>query len=1574
MAKQKIVWTVLPYGYVPDGPRKGCLRLSIVVSPRLTPQAANEQVLAAFPEFLDWPDTLAGLKFAVEAGSAKIAADVISQTDASVWKDIFDAATFVDGFKFTDMRNVNLRSFAVRNVLKFVREKYEQLATTAGSERPRLLPWRDADPALKGMLEDLGVRTHKVNLGDRQVELPLPGFERFFDDKSRERPQRLVDQRVFSKQGIYGPPAFTPPVVGIDGNTVAGTTPIRALPPDWNPPAGGPDAAVMSQFRSAAEYDFYQANRFYARSENRTAYERIPSLAAAAPRPKPPQFDFHRIIASFGDYPALLRALGLVIDIALPADSAANPLLAALAASPQGQLDGVVGLLPSWEAAHDPADDAYPRTAFRLTRQRFLPRPRGAELRDGLLHLEGAGDHWGKGKSDYDVYQVDPDGAALKTTDFLLTAQNLVARSLDLKSDGRVTYTTGDRQAVAALRSGSIGVSCHGRAGRIALAAASAALKNDAFETSAAQSRKVVLFAEDVLRGYRVDVFTVSSGKWNSLNRRIGAYRLTKPDRSVDFGADEGYVKGPSTTSSEGTDEHYLHESLFRWAGWSLAAPRPGRTIIAEDGAGPGLQRERVGHVDEVAPNGSGVAARFVAEPRSLPRLRFGERYRFRARVVDLAGNSLALDDPSLGEFEQATNEVDYLRFEPVDPPALVQRDRLSEGESLERVVIRSNTDIDPESYLATPAFAAAIADPASAGFDYVADAVRHVVPPKTAQLQAEMHRLFDQAIGGAPADALAAYTLITEREPLSLFDVPGVMLVTPPSTTQATSTALPLALPGPGNPTGDRLAGGQYIIYPDTAPSAVLPTPYLPDDVACGIALRRVPGVTQPMSLGPGAAIVRAPNEELVLLVVFSGRWPDRTGLRIVVRERTAALDAGVCGETFADDGTPKWDPDARTLTLFVAKGRIERMRYSSFVFTGALASFGLRPDDPLDYLATLGIPSWITSSGARQQVQAMAALGCHWMITPDRPLVLVHATQQPVCSPQFLALSNNRPAGATFTDLSARLRMHGPSTGKFEIVADWSEIVDDPLRGPPERVAGEGQLGEINVPENFGNLFGLDEMIALNEQATIANLANPPMQQQRTRADQHEFGDTRFRLVRYRIRATTRFTEYLPAKLAEDRNNIIRLGDPVPGVQADRGALDDLGAPVLLNTAAGKREGFIVVPNSARPASPSLVYVLPTMRWAQDKGIDKARQSSTRNGNGLRVYLDRPWFSSGDGELLGVVILGDGMTFKSIPDAMKPFVTQWGLDPIFDSLLPKEQTRITDFPLRVTAETVTLEESATPVTAVGHRVQWDGDRGLWYCDIELDPGRNYMPFVRLALVRYQPHSRPDAKVSRVVLAEFAQLLPRRALVLDRSRNTIKLTLRGPAPEMGSMKFPPESQYLNISFIPNPLGPPPETGRNRLEVVLQVRDAGVDSDLAWSDAAVLTSVLLDPPGEGSRGGAPIARSGARPAGVSVATGPNLTNVLSGAGVAVTPSAAGSPGAVAGPAVTLAPGILELIDPTLWTGTVTLPALTKPSRLAIREFERYYSDRSVPEVRGNQTLQRRIVEERLVYAECFALN
>lgn len=1614
MPQTKIVWTVLPYGFVPKGePHEGELRLSIVVAPRLT----GASKLQDFREFLNWPNTLArlrfGLKYLNANGSQELAqldVERLTVAEPTLWANLFGPQTPVDDFAFKDMARVNFRSFAVRNVLKFIRQQYEQLATMAPTERPRLLPWREADPSLKGMLTALGIPERPDDAHKRAWS-----FDRFLDFENGDAPEQVLRRRVFSSQGIYKPKDFPGGFIAApDGSQVSSGTPIRALPPDWRPQATGQEAQVMGQFNSEAEYDFYQANRFYTRPENRSPYVDRPQLKNVDPPPKAPTFDFHRIVASFADYPSLLRRLGLVIDV-VPKGGTTNALLAALGSNPV--LEGALALWPQPDKTGPWADDSFPITAFRLTKRRFVTRARTSELKDGLLPLRGASDNWKRSEGAYDVYQVDPDGAALKTANFLLSAQNLVTRSVAGKADGEVTYTTGDRQGVAALRSGSIGVSCHGRAGRVAMGAASAALKNAEIDKAATSAGRVLLYAEDVLRGYRVDVYTVSTQKWNSLCWREGEYRLTKANVTLKH-RDEGYVKGASTTSKEGSDDHYLHESLFRWGGWSLVVDRPGRTIVAEDGAA-GLQGETVKKVDDVAAQNTGVVARFTASKGSLPKLRFGEDYRLRARLVDLAGNSLDPADPSLGnpvqgEFDQASDPVPYRRFEPIDPPALVQRDRLSEGEALERLVIRGNvdikidentrvdtaTDIPPHKYVTEQAFANA----KTTGFDYPPEAVRHVIPPKTSQLQAEAHGCLDADIANGAAGIRKVYEICATREARSVFDVAGVELVTPASATQATTTNLPLSLPSPQKPTGDRLAGGQYVIFPDDPNGAkrALPTPYLPDDAACGIALRHVPGATVPGRLGNSAWIVQGPGKECVVLVTFPGSWHDRKGLRIVVKPLEGALDAPNYGEQPTNEKPPEYSEDASTgvreLTIYIRRGRIARLRYSSFVSSLDLPE-EIRPKTWTEYIDTLGIPEWISSAAAKNDVKWLASIGCHWMITPDRPLVLVHATQQPVFRPQFKHLSISRRAlGQTSADLVARLRMHGPSTGKFEVFADWAEIVDDPAIGPPKVVSGEGQLAEVNLPENFQNEFGLDEVIALNEAAAVEHLSNPsPGTQQRARGNRHEFGDTKFRLVRYRIRATTRFREYLPPKLMETQDketpeNITRVGEYWSGDQfyrdpAKKGLPErsDLAAPVLPDAPNGTGEGFLVVKNSARPPSPSVVYVVPTFKWTRSIGTGNGTHTSTRYGNGLRVYLDRPWFASGEGELLGVVILGEGKKFTEITDRTRPFVTQWGRDPLFDSLLPDTQTSAGDFPLKVAVEDVTLEElplegltllsvSSRPlrqkVTVVGHRVQWDGERGLWYSDIELDPGRTYTPFVRLALVRYQPHSEDDAKVSRVVLAEFAQLLPRRAVALKRDGQALKLTVRGPAPEYGPMKYPGtptdrgDSPYTNKS----PTGPALlESGRNRLEVVLQTRDPSIVSDLAWSDAGVLLSTLIDPAAAGVSGTVvPVPAPPPAPPSGGVVIGPR-ERVRIRPGVRI-------PGFNTEAAIAVDISILDVFDPALWTGSVKLPALDKPSRLVVREFERYYGDGAGYPEPGDSTGIRRMVEERLVYAEYFPLN
>ena len=65
--------------------------------------------------------------------------------------------------------------------------------------------------------------------------------------------------------------------------------------------------------------------------------------------------------------------------------------------------------------------------------------------------------------------------------------------------------------------------------------------------------------------------------------------------------------------------------------------------------------------------------------------------------------------------------------------------------------------------------------------------------------------------------------------------------------------------------------------------------------------------------------------------------------------------------------------------------------------------------------------------------------------------------------------------------------------------------------------------------------------------------------------------------------------------------------------------------------------------------------------------------------------------------------------------------------------------------------------------MTVLGHEVTYDAGRGLWFCDIQINAGRTYTPFVRLALARFQPDARPGLELSPVVLSDFVQLAPDR-------------------------------------------------------------------------------------------------------------------------------------------------------------------------------------------------------------------
>jgi len=369
--------------------------------------------------------------------------------------------------------------------------------------------------------------------------------------------------------------------------------------------------------------------------------------------------------------------------------------------------------------------------------------------------------------------------------------------------------------------------------------------------------------------------------------------------------------------------------------------------------------------------------------------------------------------------------------------------------------------------------------------------------------------------------------------------------------------------------------------------------------------------------------------------------------------------------------------------------------------------------------------------------------------------------------------------------------------------------------------------------------------------------------------------------------------------------------------------------------------------------------------MRW-QKRREQKGDHDVIRHGNGLRVWLDRPWFSSGDGELLGVVIpqAGDGSFWKIDPN-IKSFVTQWGRDPFWNSAMPTTQAKETDFAARVTSEPLSLQEkSGAQVIVVGHRVNWDNSRRLWYCDIEIGTLATYMPFVRLALVRYQPNALSGAKISKVVLTDFAQVLPRRHATVKIEDNKVTAALRGPNPLSGPMK-----QELNSL----------DSGRNRVELVLQTRSRFLLSDLVWQDSAVLANQIIGAPASVvTKSNQPVVtepdkdtdiESGPREAkNVPQISTLELSKLQRVQANIEKEGLSRQTFETLTPVQPQVPPVFELLEVPFWETTATLPdneGVHMSRRLMLREFERYYTNAS--------SELNRDVEERLIFADIIEL-
>ena len=277
--------------------------------------------------------------------------------------------------------------------------------------------------------------------------------------------------------------------------------------------------------------------------------------------------------------------------------------------------------------------------------------------------------------------------------------------------------------------------------------------------------------------------------------------------------------------------------------------------------------------------------------------------------------------------------------------------------------------------------------------------------------------------------------------------------------------------------------------------------------------------------------------------------------------------------------------------MTISVPAGAARTIRYSSV------------PGSRLDLLAIYRLAiEHATSDAQRDRLQAAAREGRHWMLSPYRELTLVHATRQPVWAPKFDELDVKRLAGMSLAVLSGGIWLDQPSTGELELIGATEEWVDTAQPGSDPTIPLPRELPVARLP------IGPPDTTTEIERALRIELSSPPGG---TGPTIHQLGDTKFRRIRYRVVATSRWAECFPPETGQ----LTRASEPVE----------------------------LIVPASAPPEPPRVRSVTPAVSWKRSDSTSLAMRTvtSTRLGGILRVVLDRPWYSSGGEESLAVLTM---------------------------------------------------------------------------------------------------------------------------------------------------------------------------------------------------------------------------------------------------------------------------------------------------------------------------------------------
>jgi hypothetical protein len=1125
-----------------------------------------------------------------------------------------------------------------------------------------------------------------------------------------------------------------------------------------------------------ANTDFGQFQNFHSLGDK--------NLTRAVPQIKQPDFEYHDILSIITSYPIIMRKLGLIIDFELPAAPA--------------PASGTVRILPANLGFAGDVQVSSPATAYESTASHFFAASKpGSFISRGMLKVNSP---------DFSVVTFDTDAAAMKLTAHADAVYTNVAKLLVQQTNYLSFISLDNNDAVKpeekkkepeeekeegmpALRSAGIGLVKNGLAQYLnnklsfninihkAITNSGTALKNDALfnkpvtpaNTKDPVVRKAnvtantkaikdavanavfvpapaeILYADDLVHGYRMDIaYEEKPNTWYSLHKRKNTY---------EFAPVSGAAEKVNLSPDEELDEGCIHLALTK------------------------DENDEDNKSDKV----NEVLARWEGWSLSVPKPGKG---------MNDGDNEFHINtDEEEKKKYKLNNEVPF-RLQVNSAPAPKTLPMLRFGKSyklkVRTVDIAGNGlphDVLPDNaaelirvgikylrYEPLPVPLLVQADEVVSGDktkmrDRDGESLEHMVIRSNVTVSAVDYEKSNPTnlYKSTNADDKAVVATLTYLHE-------AVRHLKAPRTSQHISElhgmfdesfASPAAAKETYNFITSRDAKETKDDGSRKAPLAGvdkdnLPIDYLADPLAAGVIFTMKTDTTFETSWKKDTSrrFSFYFNEEMSEISAdkpFSkADWRNPKSFRIKLAEGTAA---------------PAWNSGSRMLTVFLPKSARIEIKYASL----------LRPQDVDGYTAMHGV----ISRGVNQaRASQFTRSSLHWMITPWRTIRLVHAVQQPLEKPTTVKTETavNKEYGSTFATISTKVNVHGSSTDKIDVEARWTQMVDDLNETAPKAITFSTHVDTIPV-DYTDRTFYCNNLPGRRKMSTRAPMIK------------HPFGDTKHRMVEYDLVATTRYREYFTGII----ETFVKTGKAYSLTQT--GFIEN---PQSKNNDDLKKLNIL---SSARPAAPVVDYIVPSFNWIRgDKGNEMVNM---RTGN-IRVYLKRPWYSSGDGEKLAVLL--------PIPNVMNNkaqlmHCTVWGKDPVFNSpeLNQANYPQKENFPFAADYDTVTLpEDENSKMVIAAYNVLFDEEKQLHYADIPVDIKQAYFPFVRLCLARYQRNSiragGRDCCLSNTVTVDWLQIVPVRytALYFKGGKNVFDVALRGTASFgviAGAIKGLPENQ-----------------------------------------------------------------------------------------------------------------------------------------------------------------------------------